>query len=109
MENTTKITSEEAMWERINEYSNEVQNDLANNIRDIYRSALVKRDIRTMEELRAVQVKIRDLVITGSAEKRNQSVWVVLGNDKCLLLAGQETEDVDWFFKFGGIDIYRLG
>lgn len=107
MENKTSSTEEkDVFWSKVNDIVDRMHDDLANNMRTMYgESPLVS--ITTMEEFTAGGFNPGDIVFAG--QPGDQTVWIILHPlGKCLLLAGQETEDLDWFLRFGPVDIVRV-
>lgn len=108
MENNlvTDTGEDDVFWNKVNDVVDKIHDDLAENMRGLYANSPTVT-IATMEEFTAGNFKVGDLLIAG--ESGDQSTWIVVHPEgKCLLLAGQETEDVDWFFRFGSVDIIRV-
>ncbi len=96
---------EDVFWEKVNDVVTRMHDDLAVNIRDNF-NARDTETVRNIDEFSAGNFTPGDFVITGTAG--DQSVWILLHPaGKCLLMAGQETEDIEWFFRFGAVDIIR--
>lgn len=115
MENNTQPETgqDKVTWDEVEKIIDKRDDDLADNVRYLYRNFPTVQ-VNTMEEFFATEAKHGDFVITGKpakdgGEAGNQSVWILLHEGgKCLLFAGQETEDIDWFFRFGSVDIIRI-
>lgn len=94
----------------VQEQSDYMHHHIAQQMQELF-TTVVGKDVKTMEEFYKLDTQPGDIVICYKLEGNPRpfdSAWILFGEKgKCVIIGGQETEDIDWFLRFGGVDILR--
>lgn len=99
----------------LDEVTDEVESDLSRTYARIAQQMLelfptiIAKGLRSVEEYQKLDIESGDIVICYASDGETPELaWILFGSHgKCELMGDSQTEDIDWFFRFGAVDIIR--